>query len=183
MDEFGRLDTGPPLAVKSLRSRFEQLTLETSQRPNSISTSSSLQNESRDVIAGGESSPRQRSTSGTFTHGPISSNLHDPHHHLRSASSSSDLQFGIRRPPPPPPPSRGINHKTSSPIPSPSPSPLLRPVPIPPGAMNGNGSMASPRIGFSSLPSAVGRSIPLVHLSQEVLDPPVSSFASLRSKL
>lgn len=185
MDEFGRIDTGPPPAVKSLRSRFEQLALETSNKPSPSSTFSQRQNNGNDLLTpAGQSSPRQRSTSATFTSLPT-----DPgpqsHHHLRNVSSSSDLQSGINRPPPPPPPSRTLKGSSSSPIPSPSPSPspLLRPVPIPPGVSNGNGLVASPRLGFSSLPSVSNRSQLLVNLSDDVLESPIQSVASLRGKL
>ena len=172
MDEFGRLDTGPPPAVRSLRSRFEQLALEISQRPSPNTSSSLRQNNNNNdflIPDGGLGSPRQRSTSGTFTHVPSYPEIH----HLRSASSSSDLQSGINRVPPPPPSFRGPK-ATSSPVQSPSPSPLLRPVPIPPGVSNGNGRVASPRLGFSSLPSVSNKSMPLVDLSQEVSESPVS---------
>jgi len=162
MDEFGTIDTEPPPAVKSLRSRFEQLAKK--PYPNSIS-SPRLNGNSDFLNPGGPSSPRQRSTSGTFTHLATESELH-PHPHLRSASSSSDLQFGIHRLPPPPP-SRGPNGTTSSPV----PSPFLRPVPIPLGVSNGNGLMPSPRLGYSTLP--------LINPDQEVLE----SVASLRGKL
>jgi hypothetical protein len=175
MDEFGRIDTGPSPAVKNLRSRFEQLALDASQKPNQSTTNSLRQNSSNDLLAQGQSSPRQRTTSGTFTHSSADSEF--PQHHLRTTSSSSDLQFGINRPPPPPPP-RGPKATPPSPVPSPSPSTLLRPVPIPPGVSSGNGVTTSPRVGFSSLPSVSNRSVLLVDLSQdsEVLESPVAPF-------
>jgi hypothetical protein len=102
----------PSPAVSSLRSRFEQLAVDTSitqlKRPIS----------SYDFLAPDSHVPRPRAASGAY--GPHSA---DPNssNQLRPSSSSSDLK-GTKRPPPPPPGPRG-----SSKPPSPSASPLLHP--------------------------------------------------------
>lgn len=131
MEKNGEIDTEPPPAVRSLRSKFERLAQETS--PNG--------NHGEFLAPGGLLSPRPRASSSTF------SDSHPEIHHLRSSSSSSDLKAGIKRPPPPPP-SRGSKGPTSSPLLPPS-SPLLRPVPIPPGVSNN--VLASPRLGSSNV--------------------------------
>ncbi|KAJ3509069.1 hypothetical protein NLJ89_g5412 [Agrocybe chaxingu] len=106
------IDSESLQAVKSLKSKFEQLAVQTSpHRPGSS-----------DFLA--PSSPRPRAVSSSVVDAPAS--------HLRTSSSSSDLRVPVKKAPPPPPPPRGSKTLNPSPIPSPSPSPLLRPVPIPP---------------------------------------------------
>src|SRR5882762_11670688 len=94
------IETTPPPAVSSLRSRFEQLAVETSpgHQPGLLAVD-----------------PRPRAISGTQETRPQYAN------HLRSTSSSSDLNTGAKRPPPPPPPPRGLAKRgVSSAAPSPS---------------------------------------------------------------
>ena len=109
------IESTPPPAVSSLRSRFEQLAVD------------SLSRTQFGLLSVEPLSPRPRAISGTQETRP-------QHGHLRSASSSSDLNTGAKRPPPPPPPPRGSikpGFSSASPSPSPSASPLLRPVPVP----------------------------------------------------
>jgi hypothetical protein len=156
MEYNGEVDTEPPPAVKSLRSKFEQLAQVTS--PNG--------NHGEYLSPVGRSSPRPRASSSTLD------NSHPEIQHLRSSSSSSDLKVGAKRPPPPPP-SRGSKGPSPSPILPPS-SPLLRPVPIPPGISNN--LLASPRLGSSSL------RVNEQSISDDA-DSAVQSVASLRNKL
>ncbi|KAJ7740624.1 Endonuclease/exonuclease/phosphatase [Mycena metata] len=102
------IDTGPPPAVKNLRSRFEQLAL--APTPNGPGLTPSF--------------PRPRATSGSHSNGdrPASPSL-------RPSNSSSDLR--LNRKPPPPPSARGAK-------PSPTASPLLRPAPSTPPTPNGS---------------------------------------------
>lgn len=104
MEGPNSIENQPIPAVKSLRSKFEQLAIDISHgRPS----------DSRYLSP---SSSRPRAASGTFNEQESSVQQ------LRSSSSSSDLQAKLKRPPPPIParPSRAT-----------SPSPLLRPVPTP----------------------------------------------------
>ncbi|KAL0574234.1 hypothetical protein V5O48_007705, partial [Marasmius crinis-equi] len=135
-------------AVKSLRSRFEQLSVDPAP-PKQI----------HNLSLEPPSSPRPRAQSSGNS--PVLMVQPSPPA-LRNASSSSDLK-GAKRPPPPPPP---LNRsRAPSPSPSlassklnPSPpftppsaniSPLLRPVPIPPGALH-----ATPTTLYSPFGSA-----------------------------
>lgn len=99
-------------AVKSLRSKFEQLAVDTSSHVRRSSTNSTNTNGS------GPSSPRIRRPSGS------QSDFFAPQAHLRTSSSSSDLKVPTKRPPPPPP---RITKPSSSPQPSRSPSPTGSP--------------------------------------------------------
>jgi hypothetical protein len=123
------IESTPPPAVSSLRSRFEQLAADSFSRPQSA------------LLVPDPSSPRPRAVSGTQEPRP------QQHGHLRSASSSSDLNTGIKRPPPPPPPPPRASSRSSlvsSAAPTPSASPLLRPVPIPNSSNALHGSSISP---------------------------------------
>lgn len=108
------IESTPPPAVSSLRSRFEQLAASNGspapgpKRP--LSTHGLLTPEPL--------SPRPRAASG-------SNELRPDARTLRPTSSSSDLKTGTKRPPPPPPPGR--SSRAASPAP-PMSSPLLRPV-------------------------------------------------------
>ncbi|RDB20337.1 putative inositol polyphosphate 5-phosphatase C9G1.10c [Hypsizygus marmoreus] len=163
----GEINTDTPPAVRSLRSKFEQLAVEKSTGLNSAHNGGarSESGSRNELLApGGPASPRPRASSNTY------SNSQPEIQHLRSSSSSSDLK-GTKRPPPPPPPSRGLKATPalSSPVPA---SPLLRPVPIPP-ISNG-----SPRLGSASLPT--NGNIPgLPYHAQESSG---NSVASLRNK-
>jgi hypothetical protein len=107
------IDTDPPPAVKSLRSKFENLALDgMTARPPSVQNHLDPNH------------PRSRAVSGADTAQASDSQ------HLRSSSSSSDLKVSAKRPPPPPPPPPPPRGSKAGP-PSPLPSPLLRPVPIP----------------------------------------------------
>ncbi|KAK0490255.1 Endonuclease/exonuclease/phosphatase [Armillaria novae-zelandiae] len=132
----GEIETIPQPAVKNLRSKFEQLAVETSTAQNSIKRPPSS-NGNGSLLE--PVSPRQRTSSGgSYSHdGP------DETRQLRASSSSSDL----RKRPPPPPPSR-VPKATS-----PNPSPLLRPVPIPSSTAPAI-SVGHPRIPSISLVDA-----------------------------
>ncbi|KAH9843546.1 uncharacterized protein C8Q71DRAFT_3565 [Rhodofomes roseus] len=104
------IESTPPPAVSSLRSRFEQLAAGSSAGPapkRPISTHGLLTPEPL--------SPRPRAASG-------SNELRPDARSLRPTSSSSDLKTGTKRPPPPPP---GRSSRAPSPAPAVS-SPLLR---------------------------------------------------------
>ncbi|KXN88342.1 hypothetical protein AN958_07487 [Leucoagaricus sp. SymC.cos] len=94
-------------AVRNLRSRFEQLAVE---------TSSQLRRPSTNANGSGPSSPRPRQVSASKL------DISTPKTHLRTSSSSSDLKVFTKRPPPPPPPR----------IPKPPPSPPHSRSPSPP---------------------------------------------------
>lgn len=103
-------------AVKSLRSKFEQLAVDTSnhvRRPSATSTTTS---------GSGPSSPRARGHSGSLI------DIFAPQAHLRTSSSSSELKASSKRPPPPPPPriAKPPPSPQSSRSSSPSRSPQLR---------------------------------------------------------
>lgn len=150
------IESKPPPPVSSLRSRFEQLAVQT--QPSSSKPSPQL-----GLLSPEQTSPRQRAVSGTQETRPQAV-------HLRSASSSSDLKYGAKRPPPPPPP-RGAKPATS-----PSPSPLMRPVPIPNSTpLTSNIGLPSSSPGKSSTPSSTGdREVPTT--------PQLGGVASLRHK-
>ncbi|KAI0052675.1 hypothetical protein FA95DRAFT_1253206 [Auriscalpium vulgare] len=100
------VDSVPPPAVKSLRSKFEQLALlETSPKPS----------HTHDFLLPQQTSPRPRALSDP------DEQQTPPSQHIRNSSSSSDLRG--KKPPPPPPP------RSKKPyVASPFSSPLLRPV-------------------------------------------------------
>lgn len=103
----------PTPAVSSLRSKFEQLAV------NSSTTSLNRLSGSYDLLSPDSGSPRPRSMSISTERPPSSPRS------LRPAASSSDLNVGGKRPPPPPPPR---SSKGNSPVPSVNSSPLLQPV-------------------------------------------------------
>jgi hypothetical protein len=105
----------PP--VSSLRTKFEQLTLDASAANGLL-----RQPLSHDLLMPEPSSPRPRASSASNETKP-SPRL------LRASSSSSDLKVEERKPPPPPPP-RGS--QANSPAHSATASPLLRPAPSSP---------------------------------------------------
>ncbi|CCM00274.1 uncharacterized protein FIBRA_02304 [Fibroporia radiculosa] len=122
------IESTPPPAVSSLRSRFEQLAADTASQLTTKRPMSSY-----GLLTAEPASPRPRASSG----------FNDPRpdiHILRPASSSSDLKTGVKRPPPPPP---ARSSRASSPAPPPL-SPLLRPVPAsdPPSLLLGSESTA-----------------------------------------
>lgn len=161
----GEIDTQPRPAVQSLRSRFEQLAVDTSgssSHSRGPSSSNKYLGYQGDLLT--PTSPRPRASSNTY------SNTHVDIHHLRSSSSSSDLKTGVKRPPPPPP-SRGSKGPSGSPIPG---SPLLRPVPVPPS------SNGSPRLGPLNLPTNGFPSLQEPLPQDSSIGP---SVASLRHKL
>jgi hypothetical protein len=102
-------------AVKSLRSKFEQLAVDTPSQTQVRRTSVN----SNSVSGSGPSSPRPKLLSGSQV------DLFVPQAHIRSSSSSSDLKISAKRPPPPPPPR--IAKPSPSPLPSRSPSPVSSP--------------------------------------------------------
>ncbi|EMD31787.1 hypothetical protein CERSUDRAFT_127167 [Gelatoporia subvermispora B] len=108
------VESTPPPAVSSLRSRFEKLAAD------ETSHSIGRQPSNHDLLSP-DSNPRPRALSGGFDSRPESEV-----HTLRAASSSSDLKAAAKRPPPPPPPLRPS--RAASPAP-PSVSPLLQAVP------------------------------------------------------
>ncbi|KAI0751782.1 hypothetical protein C8Q80DRAFT_597945 [Daedaleopsis nitida] len=125
-DGSDNIETAPPPAVSSLRSKFERLAADSSTAPSTLKPSSSHLTASpvppspRLSASPIPPSPRLRPT---FEHDrePSDSSIHS----LRLASSSSDLKAPTKRPPPPPP------QRPPSRAPSPAPprsSPLLRPV-------------------------------------------------------
>lgn len=130
------IDSESLQAVKSLRSKFEKLTLDTSTHIGH-SSRSSMGNDQRPRLAGGSSS--QRWTSNPQLDSSVLDSGTDTCH-LRTSSSSSDLRSSndlkilVKRAPPPPPPSRSTKVVVPNPSPSPSPSPsfplspALRPV-------------------------------------------------------
>ncbi len=105
------VDSGSLLAVKSLRSKFEQLAVDTSSHVRRSSTNTS------DPNASDPSSPRPRRSSGSTV------DLFVPQAHVRTSSSSSDLKVSTKRPPPPPP--ARISRPSLSPHNSRSPSPNI----------------------------------------------------------
>ncbi|KZT67027.1 hypothetical protein DAEQUDRAFT_427886 [Daedalea quercina L-15889] len=126
------IESTPPPAVSSLRSRFEQLAAGSNagQGPKRPLSSYGL-------LTPQPPSPRPRAASG-------SNELKPDARSLRSTSSSSDLKTGTKRPPPPPP---GRSSRAASPAP-PMSSPLLRPTPVaePP--------LSSPLIHETTLPNS-----------------------------
>ncbi|KAL0948931.1 hypothetical protein HGRIS_009039 [Hohenbuehelia grisea] len=139
------IDADTPLPVKSLRSRFEQLSTADEQffadsdRDVRRRSAQPLLTPDRELV------PRPRASSGTFTHPYVDA------HHLRSSSSASDLPHptasdvspGTKRPPPPPP--------------SPRRSPLLRPAPPPSQSLPDEadpGSVSALRNKFNSSPNS-----------------------------
>ncbi|KAH9928823.1 uncharacterized protein B0H18DRAFT_998868 [Fomitopsis serialis] len=106
------IESTPPPAVSSLRSRFEQLAAGSSAAPGHKRPLSS-----HGLLTPEPSSPRPRAASGT-------DELRPDARLLRPTSSSSDLKTGTKRPPPPPP---GRSSRAPSPAPLVS-SPLLRPT-------------------------------------------------------
>lgn len=128
-NQSAHIESTPPPAVSSLRSRFEQLAADTAaaavaKRPASTYGLLTLE----------PPSPRPRASSGHNDPKP------DPQS-LRPASSSSDLKAGLKRPPPPPP-----ARSSRAPSPAPNASPLLRPVAP-------NDPPSSPLIHEATLPS------------------------------
>ena len=120
MDRPDGVETSPPPAVSSLRSRFEKLAADSSASAATLKPSSSQVHLSPNLAP---PSPRLA---------PAPEHAHDREpsdssvHSLRSSTSSSDLKSPAKRPPPPPPfrpPSRA-----ASPA-NPRASPLLRPLP------------------------------------------------------
>jgi hypothetical protein len=104
------IDSGSLPAVKSLRSKFEQLAVDTAHNTPRPSSSTG------DLLHVDTPSPRVRRPSGSHL------DFSPSQTHLRSSSSSSDLKVGTKRPPPPPPPRIAKPHP--SPKSSRSPSPL-----------------------------------------------------------
>lgn len=147
------IESTPPPAVRSLRSKFEHLAVAIS--PSPPRTYLGL------LSPEPTSPPRPRAVSGSQETRP-------QYGHLRSASSSSDLRTGSKRPPPPPP--RGAKPIRPS---SPAPSLLLRPVPIP------NSSPLLPSI--SLLSSSPGKSS-LIPIYGDNEAPSQGGVASLRTK-
>jgi hypothetical protein len=149
------IDVDPPPAVKSLRSKFEKLALDTNTR-RTPTTQNFL------IIDPAQARPRA-----------VSSSESPPPdtHYLRSSSSSSDLKT-IKRPPPPPP-------RISKPAsPRHSASPLLRPVPPPTVALvaTSNGSpLNSPK------KTTIASNI-FAHENDDTSPSSSDSVASLRSK-
>lgn len=99
-----------PVAVSDLRSRFEQLAVN-----STTSRTAKRLSGGHDLLAPVPPSPRPRSSSITEEQNP-SSRI------LRGTASSSDLKVATKRPPPVPPP-RGSRANSPSPT-----SPLLHPV-------------------------------------------------------
>ncbi|KAI0922136.1 hypothetical protein AcW2_006915 [Taiwanofungus camphoratus] len=120
------IESPPPPAVSSLRSRFEKLAADTASIPAKRPTST------YDLLSPEPPSPRPRALSSSSDFRPESQTL-------RPATSSSDLRTGARKPPPPPP---ARSSRAASPVP-PTSSPLLRAVPDP---------QSSPLIHEPSLP-------------------------------
>lgn len=163
------VDSGSLPAVKSLRSRFEQLANET------FPTTTKRAPNSRNLLSPDRpGSPRPRAASGSNVFPPDA-------HQLRSTSSSSDLKGGARRPPPPPP--RGINSGVPSPGQSPTASPLLRPVPIPPSSASMSSLSLYTPISGKPIPVPKVSVPPSFQVDSEALDiPPSGGVASLRNK-
>ncbi|KAF5363758.1 hypothetical protein D9756_001104 [Leucocoprinus leucothites] len=104
-------------AVKSLRSKFEQLAVDTSSQVRRPSSNPNSTNGSAQLL--GPASARPRQSSGSQV------DVFSPQAHIRTSSSSSDLKVSAKRPPPPPPPR--IAKSPASPRPSRSPSPSSSP--------------------------------------------------------
>lgn len=129
------IESTPPPAVSSLRSKFEHLAVVTP--PSLARTHLGLSSD--------PTGPRPRAVSGSQETRP-------QYGHLRSASSSSDLRTDSKRPPPPPP-------RASKPVRPSSPAlpPLLRPVPIPnPSPLLQSRALLSSSSGRSSLVPVCG---------------------------
>ncbi|TFK80731.1 hypothetical protein K466DRAFT_368117 [Polyporus arcularius HHB13444] len=113
-DPSDGIETAPPPAVSSLRSRFEKLAADSSP----ASSSSLKPPPAGNTHLAVPPSPRLRTA-----HERESSD--SSIHSLHSASSSSDLKATAKRPPPPPP----VRPSSRAPSPAnPRGSPLLRPV-------------------------------------------------------
>nr|VWO96820.1 Heme/hemoglobin uptake outer membrane receptor PhuR [Ganoderma boninense] len=93
------IETAPPPAVSSLRSRFEKLAADSSTSPNA----SLKPGPAHSFLAPASipSSPRLKPTSVPSEHDRDASEQHP--HFLHPSSSSSDLRTPGKRPPPPPP--------------------------------------------------------------------------------
>ncbi|PPQ83593.1 hypothetical protein CVT25_006343 [Psilocybe cyanescens] len=129
------IDSESLQAVKSLKSKFEKLALETN---NTNYRQSEL------LAVSTPPSPRPRAASGSHTNTPAEAIS------LRGSSSSSDLRAPTKRVPPPPPPSRNSKLNIPTASPSTSISPLLRPVPLPP-VSNSTGKEPAPAPSIASL--------------------------------
>lgn len=112
MSDFPPVEETHTPAVSSLRSKFEQLAVDTSKSAHRLSSAST---QDIALLAPPDSgSPRPRASSTSNEQKP-SPKL------LRAASSSSDLKVYERRPPPTPP-------QRNSQVNTPAGSPLLRPT-------------------------------------------------------
>jgi hypothetical protein len=107
---MAEIDMDPQPAVKSLRSKFEQLANDLANKRPMMVQDSMLEPDS--AVA------RPRAVSGSSSDNP-----HPDTRDLRPSSSSSDLKQSIKRPPPPPPRPSKAGQRPAS--------PLLRPVPVP----------------------------------------------------
>lgn len=134
------LEQDVTLAVRSLRSRFEQLAAA------NVNSQAYKTNIPPPLSPKAGTFPRQRASSNN------NMDVHDSAiQHLRASASSSDLKadpssvdmkaLALKRTPPPPPPGKR---------PPLSPSPLHRPVPLPP-VNGGNGESNSPPRDIASL--------------------------------
>ena len=159
-------------AVNTLRSRFEQLALDTSSPSSSPSPNRPI-NDTRDLLTAETPSPRARASSNPKE----PSSPFDPSRHVRNSSSSSDLKAAGKRPPPPPP------SRATKPSASPSASPHLRPVPVH-AASSGYASdvSTSSQSSIRRLSDRRPPPIPSALLDGESSDSPtVGSVASLRN--
>ncbi|KZP19099.1 hypothetical protein FIBSPDRAFT_569589 [Athelia psychrophila] len=156
MDPSGGSDieTAAPPAVSSLRSRFEQLTVEKTSTPANKGRFGSR--------SPGPSSPRPRDVSGSQLY-----QLQDGE--LRAATAPSDLKTGIKRAPPPPPPPRTPQPTAAT---RPALSPLLRPVPTP----------SSPSINQQGLPVISPRVVSQRVGEDNIASPSSGGVAALRNK-
>ncbi|TBU29124.1 hypothetical protein BD311DRAFT_757015 [Dichomitus squalens] len=104
------IETTPPPAVSSLRSRFEKLAADSSApAPSTLKPSTPL-----------TPAPAPLTPSPRPVHAP---ELESNNHYLHPASSSSDLRSLAKRPPPPPP----LRPTSRAPSPALNRSPLLLP--------------------------------------------------------
>lgn len=154
MDPSGGSDieTAALPAVGSLRSRFEQLTVE---KPSAAANKGRFGSRSPR-----SSSPRPRDVSGSQL-----SQLQNGE--LRAATTASDLKTGINRAPPPPP-------RTPQPTAAtlPALSPLLRPIPTP----------SSPSISQQGLPGNSPRVVSQRVEEDNLTVRPSGGVAALRNK-
>ncbi|KAH7881837.1 hypothetical protein F5I97DRAFT_1932266 [Phlebopus sp. FC_14] len=152
------VESVPTPSIKSLKSRFEQLALESSATAHVLATPKPVHSSA--LLPADATNARPRTPLGNDEQTNRS-----PVRDLRTSSSSSDLKpTGSRRAPPPPPPSRG-----KKPTHSPAVSPLLRPVPAP-------AALRSPRAS----PERLSPAMKYADDNNEDESPHLGNVASLR---